>query len=114
MTLRLSVVVRSNRTAAVGREIMDAAREVVAWGGYRIEAVAKERAPVRTGTLRRSIHTVLSEGGNRATVGPSVKYGQYPEYGTRRMTARPYLRPAFELVAPQCMDRLRSIRRRFT
>ena len=40
--------------------------------------------------------TVLSAG-----VGPSVFYGLFVEMGTRRMGARPYMRPAAEAVLPK-------------
>lgn len=86
--------------AAVVAEVKKAALE--------IEAAAKARAPVRTGTLRRSIHTVLSDGDRTATVGPSVSYGIFPEFGTRHMAARPYMRPAAALVYPRFIDRLKA------
>jgi len=78
---------------------------------------AKQIAPIRTGNLRRSLHigghsgasgglvstTGTDVGGNQhspvsATVlaGTNVEYARYLEEGTSRMSARPYLRPAFD------------------
>jgi HK97 gp10 family phage protein len=84
--------------------------------GLAIEADAKRRAPVKTGNLRRSIHTAaFSEGrriygasddngrptpnyvaskGAMAIVGTNCGYGVFLELGTRFMSAQPYLGPA--------------------
>jgi len=70
----------------------------------RVERNAKTLCPVDTGRLRSSITSNVrligtrSEGGLRApitgTVGSDVKYASYVELGTRKMAARPFLRPA--------------------
>jgi HK97 gp10 family phage protein len=69
-------------------------------GALVIENAAKQRSPVRTGNLRRSIHTepARAADGKAATarVGTNVEYAPYVEFGTRRMSARPYLRPALD------------------
>jgi len=68
-------------------------------GSLLIENESKALVPVKTGTLRRSIHTdVVQESPDRVTarVSPGVDYGVYVELGTRRMRPEPYLRPAFE------------------
>ncbi|NWG09034.1 MAG: HK97 gp10 family phage protein [Nitrososphaerales archaeon] len=49
---------------------------------------ARGKAPVRTGRLRDSIKVV----GERVEV--QAVYGSYVEYGTGKMEARPFLRPA--------------------
>jgi HK97 gp10 family phage protein len=66
-----------------------------------IEARAKAVVAVDTGTLRRSIASVFSNGGLTGVVGPSVFYGKFIEFGTRRMGARPFMRPAAEAVLPK-------------
>lgn len=58
-------------------------------------------APVRTGQLRDSIE--ISKRGREkysVRIGPSGKgfYGRYLEYGTSRLAARPFMRPAFDAV----------------
>jgi HK97 gp10 family phage protein len=76
-------------------------------GGLLVEADAKRRAPYRTGTLRRSIHTEVDAGGGQAeaTVGTDVPYGARIEFGFEgkdalgrqyHQPARPYLRPALD------------------
>ena len=108
----VSVHVVSNDLPAVRKAIMAGVARDVEWAGFGIEAAAKVKVPVLTGTLRRSIHTVFSSDCMRATVGPSVLYGKFVELGTRHMAARPYLRPAFELVYPKFLDRLKSTLKR--
>ncbi len=65
---------------------------------------AKRRAPVLTGTLRRSIHTE-DRGSHAVSVGTDVPYAARQEFGfagtdslgrTYQQSARPYLRPALD------------------
>lgn len=68
-------------------------------GALPILTKAQSSAPVRTGNLRRSLHTeVIEQTADRATVmtGTDVEYARYVEDGTSRQRAQPYLRPAFD------------------
>ena len=69
-----------------------------------VAAEARARAPVGTGTLRDSIK-VRAAKGKRGTIGAEVVtgegyfqgktfYGAFIELGTRKMGAKPFLRPA--------------------
>lgn len=62
----------------------------------RVQRRAKQLAPVDTGRLRASIQQEVGrdERGIVGRVGTNVKYAVHLEYGTRRMTPRPFLRPA--------------------
>lgn len=64
----------------------------------RVERRAKQLAPVDTGRLRSSIeHDVGRDSrGLVARIGTDVTYAIYLEFGTRRMTPRPFLRPALQ------------------
>lgn len=86
--------------------------------GLEVAGVAKGICPVDTGRLRGSITVASSDG--KATrpespaattdkiaapsvpgetfVGTPVEYGPYQEYGTVKMYARPFLRPALDIV----------------
>ena len=61
---------------------------------------AGEIPRVQTGTLKRGIthevHSVLPI----SRVGTNVKYGKWLEFGTRRMSPRPFMRPALERAKP--------------
>lgn len=49
-----------------------------------------------TGTLIRGIETQEVNGGLGVLVGTNVEYGPYLEFGTSKIAARPWLRPAYE------------------
>lgn len=73
----------------------------------RVEAAAKQNATdrpgprVRTGRLRGSITWRLGQDseGLFADIGSAVLYAPYLEYGTSRMPAYPFLRPALAAAA---------------
>jgi HK97 gp10 family phage protein len=62
----------------------------------RVESAAIRGCPVDTGRLRASItHEIASDvEGLVGRVGTDVEYAPYVEFGTGRMAAQPYLRPA--------------------
>jgi HK97 gp10 family phage protein len=102
MAGRTGVTVRivSNRLPEISAAIRPAVVAEVQRATFDVEARAKALTPVRTGTLRRSIHSVFSNGGLTGIIGPSVLYGKFVEFGTRRMGARPFMRPAAAAVLP--------------
>jgi HK97 gp10 family phage protein len=85
---------------AVGRK----AAVVVRRYALEVERFGKLFAPVDTGALKNSITTDV-EGDGRfgaitASVGPTVHYGKYVEYGTRYMAPQAYMGPALDRVGP--------------
>ncbi len=80
----------------------------------QVTAQAKLFAPVADGTLRNSIgykstkvnNGKLSESvkANEVIVGTPVEHGVYQEFGTRKMSAQPYLRPAVDVVTNGTTD----------
>lgn len=103
-TTGATVRVISNSIPRLPAEIHKAVVDEVSKATLGVEAKAKAVVPVRTGTLRRSIHSIFEAGGLRGIVGPSVGYGKYVEFGTRHRGARPYMRPAAEAVLPGFVD----------
>ncbi len=62
-----------------------------------VERDAKVKAPVDTGRLRSSLtHAEENFGSDTpaVTVGTSVEYAKFVEFGTTRQSAKPYLYPA--------------------
>lgn len=87
-------------------DITEVKRQVKKHGG-QLQEKAMRNAPVGTpestgipgyigGTLKRSIHLEIADGGMSAEVEPTAEYAPYVELGTRFMEAQPYLKPAFE------------------
>jgi HK97 gp10 family phage protein len=86
--------------------------------GIIVEGQAKLLAPVDTGRLAGSIITKVADGAgtrveapatiddeikaptkkNMAYVGTALEYAPYVEFGTVRMSAQPFLRPALDLA----------------
>lgn len=87
------------------RLVVDA---LVAKAALDIEAQAKVRAPVDTGTLKNSIQAVkISHNHWRVTVG--ADYGVYVEHGTRHMAAQPYFQPAISRVTPAFLAAMKAV-----
>jgi HK97 gp10 family phage protein len=105
----------------IGRALIDA--------GIRIQRVAKvsiAKSPVdpktgasfpgnaphtQTGTLVNSIYVNTKQSAGRVTeviVGTDLKYGQFLEFGTVRMHARPWLVPAFAATKRQNLEALQA------
>jgi HK97 gp10 family phage protein len=102
MAGQASVQVRivSNRLPSIPAAAKAAVSAEVKRAALDIQAQAQARAPVLTGTLRRSIHSEFPSELS-AVVGPSVDYGIYVEMGSRGRGARPFLRPAADAVLPK-------------
>ncbi len=95
---------------------------VVAMSAAEIEAEAKARVPVRAanpaypvskakaaqprGMTRDKIKTILRDGGLGASIGTAYFIARFLEQGTKKMAARPFLNPAFQLVRPKYLERL--------
>jgi len=77
----------------------DAVARIVAQNGAELQQRAQRKAPVDTGTLRRSIRLDIQDGGMTAEVSANTDYAAYVEYGTRFAAAQPYLRPALSKQA---------------
>lgn len=71
----------------------EAAERAASLGAQKALQRAQSLVPVRTGRLQASLQK--KEQGGSARVFARVHYALYVERGTRRMTARPYLAPAF-------------------
>ena len=59
-----------------------------------VQGDAKSLSPVDTGNLRNSITYKVSADDGK--VGTNVHYAIHQEYGTKKMSAQPFLRPALD------------------
>jgi len=76
--------------------------------GIAVEGQASALAPVDTGNLRGSIDYRVNPQEVSVSVGTPVEYGIYQELGTRRMSAQPYLEPAFTAMLPDIRAKARK------
>jgi len=98
-------------------KVQDWTREVA----VRVAERAKEIVPLRTGHLLESISAVFdedvedpdSDGSPRAfepvQVVADTPYASFVEFGTSKMTARPFLGPAGEEIEPEYLAGVDSI-----
>jgi HK97 gp10 family phage protein len=92
-SLELTKLARDLETA--GRNAPKAVDLVLSNAAQFILVQMKQMVPVDTGRLRSSIVVQGSPG--RYVVGPvGVAYAAYVEFGTSRMHAQPYVRPAVQ------------------
>jgi|AntRauMFilla1563_2_1112583.scaffolds.fasta_scaffold89376_2 HK97 gp10 family phage protein len=59
-----------------------------------VESSAKRNAPVDTGMLRLGIMSQVK--GDKAIVSSLASYSTHVEYGTKKMKAQPFMRPALD------------------
>lgn len=87
--------------------------EVVAEYAEKIWEEAQKKVPVDTGNLRSTIEIRLTKSvfrGIRAKVGTDkTKYAIHVEYGTQKMDAQPYMRPAFEKYRDAFIEEITKI-----
>lgn len=111
----------NNMEIAVIRE----AKHVIAESAAEIQQEAKSRAPVRAAVpdypisaakageapgsnVRDRIRTILRDSGLSASIGTYFHVARYVEFGTRKMSARPFMGPAFEVMRPKFLARMRA------
>lgn len=116
MPRAVSISIKSNRLPELSRRFPSAVRAVVDKTVMDAKAVALQRVPVDTGRLKNSISTEVSESGDsvEGVLYTDVEYGPYQEFGTRRMSAQPFFRPAFESVRPGFLGALSALERSLT
>jgi len=78
------------------QKVMNAAKKTLAEIMYMMEAEAKRKCPVDTGRLRASIH-VDKISDSKYLMADGVTYGKFQEFGTIKMRAQPFFRPAINL-----------------
>jgi HK97 gp10 family phage protein len=92
----MTMIVNFNNIPSISNRALLAAEGVVAETAQNIQAYAITVVPVDTGRLQASIQTTR-DAPLQATIGPrGVEYCVYVEYGTYKMRAQPYMRPAAE------------------
>lgn len=74
---------------------MSEVKNIVKSNGAELNANAARKAPVDTGFLRRSIVFEITNFGLSARSVALAEYAPYLEWGTRFMSAQPFMGPAF-------------------
>ncbi len=95
MTVRGGEQLRRNLARLAGAERRQAQQDGLEAGARIVETHSKILCPVDTGFLRSSIQ-VDSVTPMEAIIAPHTDYAEHVEFGTSRMEAQPYMRPALD------------------
>jgi HK97 gp10 family phage protein len=95
MTVRGGAELQRNLNRLAGAERRRAQQDGLEAGARIVETYAKLLVPVDTGTLKGSI-MVDEVTPVQAIIAPHTDYAEHVEFGTSRMEAQPYMRPALD------------------
>lgn len=98
-----------NKIKQLNVDTLKKSRKCVKKHTANLQYKAKRIVPVDTGTLKRSILSKLSTNGLTGEVEPHTHYQSYVEYGTSKMSAKPYMRPSFEQTKEEFIRDMRRI-----
>ena len=88
---------------------MEQVKEVVKSNTAEMNRAMQRNSPVDTGFLKRSIVLRLANGGLTGISGATAEYAPYLEYGTRFMSAQPFIKPAFRVQSEKFMQDMKSL-----
>jgi HK97 gp10 family phage protein len=97
--LRIMVEVHSKPLSQIAEQLRDAEETLLVASSSEAASRSRSIAPARTGRLRSSIGSTRL-GRLEWALEAKAPYAAYVEYGTRRMVARPYMRPGAASVLP--------------
>ena len=95
LTPRLAIFTEQMRRK-IADQLMNAGDEIV--------HISRGIVPVRTGFLRDSIFADVVESDLALSLGATADYSSHVEFGTYRMRAQPYLRPALDASQQRIVD----------
>ena len=107
MNITVKTTIHDNRIPGIIGRFPGAVSAVVKKSAMDIEAEAKDQVPVDTGNLKRSIAADVQE--FSATIAPHTEYDAYVEFGTYKMGAQLYMRPAADKIEPQFVEAIDQI-----
>ena len=106
---KIELLVNTAGLDAITAHMRERLVSVVGIAAGQVETRAKQLVPVDTGATKNSIQQYPSDGGLVVAIGPSTSYAPYLEFGTRFMSARPYMTPALESVRFQFLEAVRQV-----
>ena len=95
--------------AAISAQALTNAEQAVVKTLSDINGQAKQLVRVDTGNLKNSISTEMESRLAGTTGARDVLYAIYQEYGTYKMSGKPYMRPAAEQARPAFVAAMRQI-----
>lgn len=90
-------------------EMKERTRRAITGAVLDVHREAIRRAPVDTGRLRSSLRFEVREDGLAGEVFTNVFYAPFLEFGTKNITKRPFLFPAFEKARKKLVKDLKRL-----
>lgn len=94
---------------AAPEAVENRAADVVAKSSFAVAQRARSLASVRTGRLKRAILSLSNGLRGRVGFSEKVPYWKFVEYGTVKMSARPFIRPSVEAESESFVQGMRAI-----
>jgi HK97 gp10 family phage protein len=101
----LSEIINAFEKAQVGLPVV--LHNAMANSVTKVRSTAQEIVPVRTGMLKKSIVDDVSDRPLQGIISVGQPYGEYVEFGTWKMRAQPYMRPAASESLEYILDQFR-------
>lgn len=79
--------------------VLEGLKEILYQSMTKMQEIAVNLAPVKTGRLKNSINLFPQlPGATSYVLADGVEYGIYQEFGTHKMSPQPFFRPALDQV----------------
>lgn len=95
------------RVGAISKTALAEVQKAIRKSAEDQVAVARSLSPDKTGALDASIQIEPGDHELALRVKVGSEYGMHQEFGTRKMQAHPYFRPAYRLVRKRSQARIR-------
>lgn len=84
-------------------------KNIVKMNGASLQSNAQRKASVDTGFMKRSIMLTMEDGGMTARITSTAEYSAYVNYGTRFMSANPFMTNSFNVQKPIFLSDLSKV-----
>ena len=91
-----SITIDDKRLKRYIKDKPDEIKDVIKVAASDIEKHAKEHVAVDTGDTKSSIFVGFEDDGFTARISPKTEYAPHIEFGTSKVSARPFMIPALE------------------
>lgn len=98
----MKVEIKKNRIKEIDAKVEEAIETALIACAEQAIDYATDIVPVDTGNLRNSITKEYDKSEHVVYIGTDVEYAPYVEFGTYKMEARPYLKPAVANRVEEC------------
>lgn len=102
MNVKVTTTITDNRIPAIIAAFPGLMEQLVGKTAFDVQDTAQNLCPIDTGYLAGSI--TVTRNGLRAEVEPAAEYAGYVEFGTYKMAAQPYMRPAADMHEPEFVN----------